>query len=566
MSVIKRFSTVRQGGIAFTGNTAGLAPVNATSGQFAGSIAVFTSLDTSLQVSGYPAGTTTSYARNGSAATLTLPAGATVVYAELVWGGLFRSSTQDISSVTDNAVTFATPLQTVSLTGDPLTRNNLLIPTGGMTLGFYTRSVNVTSYVAAAGGGVYSLSAIPALIANPSSLSSDTNHAGWTLAVVYEDASLPLRSLTLWCGATAVSLTAGSTDITVSGFLTPDSLPIGGKLFVSAQEGDAVIGGDSMLFGTNAASLQALSGPNNPVDNFFASQINNSSGTLDTSGTFGTRNASAQTGLNTSACRQGWDITAVDVSDKLSPAQSAALIRLTTSGDLYVANAVALQVDSKGANVNAVKSADVTFVTTGGEAEYTLAVGNTGTTTATGVTVTDPTPAGLQFVEGSLTVDGVPRAGGFPTALPDIPAGGTVTLKYKLRAVSVPAVNPAKNKAVVNYEFSPFAGITVSAEATSNTVSLAVVFAKTTVFKSVDKTFATRGDVLTYTSVVTNAGNTDIVSALFTDDIPVGTSFIDGSVTVDGVAKPSANPAAGIELGSIAQGASVVVSFEATIN
>lgn len=58
MAVIKRFSTVRQGGIVFTGNTLGLAPAVSSSGGFAGSIAVFTFLDTSLQVSGFPAGTT----------------------------------------------------------------------------------------------------------------------------------------------------------------------------------------------------------------------------------------------------------------------------------------------------------------------------------------------------------------------------------------------------------------------------------------------------------------------------------------------------------------------------
>ena len=95
--------------------------------------------------------------------------------------------------------------------------------------------------------------------------------------MVYEDSSQPLRSLTLWCGASAASLDAGSTDISVAGFLTPDSPPISGKLFVSAQEGDAVIGGDSLLFGANAGALQTLSGPDNPADNFFASQINNSS-------------------------------------------------------------------------------------------------------------------------------------------------------------------------------------------------------------------------------------------------------------------------------------------------
>lgn len=566
MAIIRRFSTIRQGGIVFTGNTAGLSPVNATGGQIAGSIAVFTSLNTALQVAGYPAGTTLSYALNGSAAQLALPAGATVIHAELIWGGLFRSSTQDLSAITDNAVTFGTPQQTASLTGDPLTGNNLLIPANGTTLGFYTRTADVTSYVAAAGSGTYSLSAIPALIANPSSQSSDTNHAGWTLAVIYEDLTQPLRNLTLWCGASAVSLDAGSTDIAVSGFLTPDSLPIGGKLFVSAQEGDAVINGDSMLFGPNAASLQALSGPNNPTDNFFASQINNSAGTLDTSGTFGSRNASAAAGTNTPACRQGWDITAVDVSARLTPAQNAALIRLTTTGDLYVANAVALQVDSKGAILTVGKSADVTFVYPGGEAEYTLEIANSGTTSATDVVVFDPTPEGLEFVTGSLAVNGVPQAGEFPVSLPDIPAGGSVTVTYRLRAVAVPAVNPAVNEATVNYNFSPFAGIVVSASAESPPVELTVIFAAFSAVKSVDKNFALSGEELTYVSVVTNTGNTDADDVVFTDVPPSETTFVAGSVTVDGIPAPTASPADGIPLGAIARGASRTVAFKVTIN
>lgn len=120
----------------------------------------------------------------------------------------------------------------------------MLLPTGSgsATVGFYVRSKDVTAQVRAAGAGEYSVKKVPAVISDPSSLSTDTSHAGWTLAVVYEDVSAPLRSLTLWCGSTAVSFAAGSTDVSVSGFLTPDTLPVSGKIFVSAQEGDAVIG------------------------------------------------------------------------------------------------------------------------------------------------------------------------------------------------------------------------------------------------------------------------------------------------------------------------------------
>lgn len=109
------------------------------------------------------------------------------------------------------------------------------------------------------------------------------------------------------CGAAAWSflLPREARTITLTDFITPDLLPITGRLFVSAQEGDAVLEGDRMLFGRDAASLAPISGPNNPEDNFFASQINDQNGVLDTSGTFGTRNANAAAGTNTSGLPTG---------------------------------------------------------------------------------------------------------------------------------------------------------------------------------------------------------------------------------------------------------------------
>lgn len=226
-----------------------------------------------------------------------------------------------------------------------------MVTNNGVTIGFYVRSANVTSLVQNGMNGVYALSSVPALLEALDSSTLETNHAGWTLAVVYENAALPLRNLTLWGGGAVVSLTAGSTDVFLTGFLTPETLPVSGKMFVSAQEGDAVIAGDKMLFGQNLLSLQTLSGPNNPANNFFASQINNANGTLETGGTFGGRNANAAAGTNTVACRQGWDITAADVSSLLSAGMTTAAVRFTTTGDLYVANGLALQIDSKGAQL-----------------------------------------------------------------------------------------------------------------------------------------------------------------------------------------------------------------------
>lgn len=128
----------------------------------------------------------------------------------------------------------------------------------------------------------------------------------------------------------------------------------------------------------SASSLGMPSGPNNPTDNFFCSQINGSDGLIDTTGTFGSRNANAFAGTNTSACRQGWDITAVDVSALLATAETTAEVRFTTDGDLYVPNCLALQIDSKGARISVSKSADKTFALLGEDVTYTLVIKNTG--------------------------------------------------------------------------------------------------------------------------------------------------------------------------------------------
>ena len=476
MPFIQRYSDVKKGGIVFTGNTLGLSKAsNQNAPGTEGSIGAFTSLNNALQVGTFPMGTTLNYALNGSNAILNLPAGSTVLYAELVWGGLFRSSVNNISALINNNVTFTTPLGAFSIAPDPATAQDFNIPADNITVGFYVRTANVTSLVQSALNGTYSVQGVPALIEAIDSRTADTNHAGWTLAVVYENPNQTLRNLTLWSGGTVVSPNTGSSTITVLNFLTPDTLPITGKIFVSAQEGDAVLTGDRMQFGQSVPTLEDLSGPNNPEDNFFASQINDENGVLDTSGTFGTRNANANAGTNTAACRQGWDITAVDVSDKLAASQNSAVIRFTTDGDLYVPNALALQIDSNGANLVITKSADKTTAEVGEVITYTLQIENTGTVDALNVTLSDLLPPETILVPNSITVDGIPYVGALPVQIPTIAVGQTVTVSFQVTANSIPAINPIINIARADYDFFPFTGFQASSFSLSNQVEVLIV-------------------------------------------------------------------------------------------
>ncbi len=440
MAFIQRYSAIRKGGIVFVGNTLGLSKLtNANRAGLTGSIGAFTSLDNSLKVNDFPNGTTLDYTQNSSAAILTLPAGSSVLYAELVWGGLYRSSVNDISALIDNTVNFSTPAGTFAVAGDPLTSNNFVIALNGVTVGFYVRSADVTSLLQSGGNGVYSLAAVPALIEAIDSRTNDTNHAGWTLAVVYADAAQPFRSLNFWAGGEVVSPITGVTNITLTGFKTPQGAAPSGKLFVSAAEGDAVIGGDQMLFGQDALTLSNLSGVNNPANNFFCSQINNADGVLDTTGTFGTRNADALTGTNISAGRQGYDITAVDLTGKLVSEQTSAYIRFTSTGDLYVPNALALQIDN-GAdpNLTVVKTADRSTAVRGDIIQYSSVVVNTGSLPLSNVVFTDEIPAGTAFVSDSVTVDGLPVPGadpavGFP--LSNMIPNQTIVVIFQVRVL-----------------------------------------------------------------------------------------------------------------------------------
>ena len=568
MPFVQRYSDVKKGAIIFAGNTLGLSKAaNSNSPGTEGSIGAFTSLNTSLQVGNFPAGTTLDYTLNGSRAQLSLPAGSSVLYAELVWGGLYRSTVNNISNLINNPVVFSTPLSAnVQIAPDAATSQDFVITVDNVTVGFYVRSANVTSLVAAALSGAYSVQRVPALIEAIDSRTSQTNHAGWTLAVVYENQTLDLRNLTLWSGGNVVSPSTGSTTVTVTNSLTPGVLPITGKVFVSAQEGDAVLTGDRMLFGQTVATLGTLSGPNNPAGNFFASQINDQNGLLDTTGTFGTRNANAAAGTNTVACRQGWDTTAVDVSATLAPAQTSAVIRFTSDGDLYVPNALGLQIDSKGADLAVLKTADKTFASVGDEITYSVKIANSGEVSALNVAVNDFLPPETSLVDGSVFLDGSPYAGGLPVSIAEIAAGGSSEVVFTVKVNSLPAQNPVLNTARADYQFFPFAGYQASGFADSNQTSVAIIRENTQALKSVDKNFAVAGDVLNYTAQITNAGSVPMVNLFFKDPIPDGTAFVDGSVLINGISFPTYNPENGFFAVNLTPQESATILFQVRVN
>jgi uncharacterized repeat protein (TIGR01451 family) len=573
---INRFTTITNGAITFTGNTLGLnkaAGANAPGG--VGSIGTFITTNTASTDGTFPAGTTATFANNSSQAVLVIPAGSTVLYAELVWGGSITVGAENVSATLNNSITFTTPLGVNTVTPAAATAQQV----GTAPASRYVRSQNVTALVQAAGAGTYTVGGVPG---TQTTNDDNNNTAGWTLAVVYGNAALPARDLTVFVGAEA----GGAAAAAVTGFCTPPTGPRSGRLFVSALEGDSGIAGDAMNFGPTAATVAPLSGPNNPVANFFASQINIArdlvAATIDTSGTFGTSNQTPGTG---SAGRQGYDITNVDISATLLNSQTSAFAQGTTTGDQYTIDALGIQINV-GSPIfpTGVKLVDKAVAKVGDILTYSVVLNNTaGTANADNVTFTDVVPPGTSFVAGSFKVDGVTQAAANPVAgvnIGTIAAGASKTVSFQALVNTIPAA-PAtavySNSATWTYQFISCAGQPITtASLTTNPVLTNI--ARLAITKGVAPAGAVKiGQILTYTLNVNNDGTANSSTSTLIDAIPAGTTYVAGSTTLNGApvtdaagAMPFTVAAAinspGQPAGQINVGATATVTFQVQVN
>ena len=348
-----RYQGELPGDVTLAGNSLGLAKQTSANGPGnRGSIGTFIT-DTAALVDNVPAnpgnpwgpGTTGLWQLNGSTDDLDLPAGATVVYAELVWGGSWSDGVEDVSASLDVAVTLDGPLGgSLAVAPDPTTAQTLSsMSSAGFAVRYYLRSADVTAFVAAQGGGDYATRGVPA---TQNELLNSLNAAGWALIVAYADASQPNRYLSIVVDGRFVD-EGVDVDVTFTGLCTPASGAVTGRALVVALEGDADLVGDDLWIRADAGLFAVVAGPTNPAGNVFASQVNDALGVLDTSGTYGALNHDPLGASNTIGGRQGWDTTGLALDSafgQLANSQSSATLRATTTGDTSVLMASALSV------------------------------------------------------------------------------------------------------------------------------------------------------------------------------------------------------------------------------
>ncbi|MCG7407078.1 hypothetical protein MH117_06585 [Paenibacillus sp. ACRRX] len=230
-------------------------------------------------------------------------------------------------------------------------------------------------------------------------------------------------------------------------------------------------------------------------------------------------------------------------------------------------NTVTTIINQAGSSL--VKTVNKAFATIGDTLTYTITANNTGTVPLANVGFKDIIPSGAALVAGTVSIDGINYPDYNPNvgfSLANIPAGGRTVVIFQATVVSLPVPPRLDNTATINYQYqlSP-AGAVLSGSQTSNVATTFVSLVNIVNTKTVDHTYATIGDTLTYTSVIQNKGNINISDVFFVDSIPVSTAFVAGSVTINDAASPLLDPNIGFSLGTIAPDENVAVSFKVTV-
>jgi uncharacterized repeat protein (TIGR01451 family) len=339
---------------------------------------------------------------NSSSSQLSLPAGATVLFAGLYWGadtskgnsvGAGPVPAPAPNAAANNQVGFKVP----GAAGySPVTASAPLDTSNGATTR-YSAFANVTSMVTAAGSGTYSVANVQAGIGGD-------RYAGWAMFVVYHDSSDPPRNLTVDDGFQTVSSNSPPITIPIGGFQTPPSGVPTVTVGFLAYEGDTGITGDTASLDGFTANSAAR-----PATNFFDGAISNFGVNVTT------RNPDD---VNNFAI----DAAELSGTGAIPNGATSATVQLTTSGDTYFPAVVTFATDLFAPIITSTKS--VTNLThpggpdqRGDVLQYTVSYENTGADDATGFVMRDPIPSGSTYVPGSLRVTQGPQTGAKTDAL-----------------------------------------------------------------------------------------------------------------------------------------------------
>lgn len=225
---------------------------------------------------------------------------------------------------------------------------------------------------------------------------------------------------------------------------------------------------------------------------------------------------------------------------------------------------------------NVTKEADKSSAKVGDKLTYTVTLGNAESAVyeIENAAMTDVIPAGLDFVDGSVQVNG--KSAGYSydneTGTLTVPLNSIAPATKKTVTFSVTVNDTAYGKLI--YNTAVLSGDNIpDTEGKDDGVSIGDGKARPSIEKTAHKSAASVGDKITYTITLSNSetATVPVQNAVVTDVLPDGLTFEYGSVMVDGSIVSSytyeqASRLLTVGVGSIDPDTSRTVSFVATVN
>ncbi len=442
---------------------------------------------------------------NSSAAQLVnIPSGAVIRAAYLYWVGS--------GATADDRVRFQGSNVTATRTFTETFVN------GWTTYHFFSGFADVTSMVT--GNGTYTLRGLSVDNGQPY-CSVQAVVSGWSLIVIYENASEPLRVINLYDGfqyfrAGAIQLTPGNFQIPSQGCDDSGECKWGVLTWEGDVENSAPLNGFTEDLFVNGVQMTTAANPPNH-------QFNS---TIDLLGTQPNPPGSATYGID------------IDIYSPLPVPVGAtsALTRYQSGGDLVLLSAQVFSVRNTPVADLAIAKSHTDDFTVGQQGAYTLRVTNNGPSDASGtIAVSDTLPAGLSYASGTGTGWSCSAAAQTVTCSHPGPlANGAdlpdLTLTVDVGAAAAPSV--INTASVSSPAFDNQAGNNSASDAT------AVIQPPLSITKTVstysnpienqNNPKAIPGSILEYQIVVTNTGSNDIDadSVIITDPLPANLRLV----------------------------------------
>jgi conserved repeat domain len=328
---------------------------------------------------------------NSSSSDLTLPAGSTIKFARLYWGGRVKDSDFDLNQTANTKIKirkgtsgsyteyFATQVDknTFIQNSEPYTR--------------YQAFTDITGFIETNGAGTYTVGNVPLSVGV---IDNGGNYGGWCIVLVYENPSLNYNSIRLYDGFEQVFDNGNPlvTSVTLTGLNVPSGALTSGdaNMGVVAWEGDANLQGDFLKINGNTFS------------NGINQSYNPWNGTISTNGIFVTTKNPDFTN------QMGIDIDQFEVGTGygILPNDTTATLEFGTEADQYFPGIISFVIRMKEPSITLTKSvtdnnhnqsAEVNEVLT-----YDLTGSNVGAGNANLVFLTDTLPSTVTYVPNSL--------------------------------------------------------------------------------------------------------------------------------------------------------------------